>query len=172
MTSGDLTLQREPPPSQPPESDFDLDSLLSDLTSFNPSDVVASRKPVPPAPPPRRDTVNASPSHRSPSHSSHSSHSTPVHNHATPTPPRYIIYHTLHHTHSCHHIPSTPGHTPNRGPPPPTRARPPMVRAQTEDAVERPHPQGLPRSHSITSPSHERAIEQGQIPLTTSDLYM
>ena len=76
-----LQTQREEPRPPPPDQDFDLDSLLSDLTSFNPSETVAARNPPPP--PPRRDFP-----HASPSHSSHSSRSTPVHNHSTPTPPR------------------------------------------------------------------------------------
>ena len=143
--------QRDEPPPPPPESDFDLDSLLSDLTSFNPSAAVAARNPPPP--PPRQDRL-----HPSPSHSSHSSHSTPVHNHhSTPTPPRYVL-HSLSQQCVYHCNPSTPGHAP----PPPTRAKPQMLRSNTEEMMEdNPHPPTHPRSHSITSPSHERHIEQG-----------
>jgi hypothetical protein len=125
-------LQREDPRPPPPDQDFDLDSLLLDLTSFNPSETVAARNPPPP--PPRRDFPQASPSH-----SSHSSHSTPVHNHSTPTPP------------------STPGH--GSGIP---HSRPPQIlRSNTEDFIERPRPQASSRSRSISSPTHERPIEQG-----------
>ena len=97
-------LLQAPQPPKAPEQDFDLDSLLTDLTSFNPSDVVAATHPqtdieVQPeqvaVPPPQQTPSPAtyspamySPATRSPAHVP-SPHITPVHNHSadTYTPP-------------------------------------------------------------------------------------
>ena len=91
------------PPKPSQEQDAELDLLLSDLTSFNPSEVVAETHPPPKAPSPQPQPKPSPPLMRGgpPSSSPPSSaHSTPKHNHMgsqpTPTPP------------------STPGHTPIR----------------------------------------------------------
>lgn len=91
------------PPKPSQEQDAELDLLLSDLTSFNPSEVVAETHPPPKAPSPQPQPKPSPPMMRGgpPSSSTPSSaHSTPKHNHMgsqpTPTPP------------------STPGHTPIR----------------------------------------------------------
>ena len=116
-------------PLQDPD-DFDLDSLLNDLTSFNPDEVVASTHPpppplatvavqqaqAPPTPPPQQQhkfpTPQPSPAHqqRSPAHQQRS----PAHQ----RPPGQV---TPNHTSSGSSMsgptptpPSTPGHTPQR----------------------------------------------------------
>ena len=97
MGRGDLCDSPPPQPPVPsrkaPESDFDLDSLLSDLNSFNPSDVVAATHPSASSTPPMSHTPEQPSPHPSPAHHPHPassmppSHTTPVHNHTTPTPP-------------------------------------------------------------------------------------
>lgn len=102
-----MILHHDPLPPAPPkpsqEQDAELDLLLSDLTSFNPSEVVAETHPPPKPPSPQPQPKPSPPMMRAgpPSSSTTSSaQSTPKHNHMgsqpTPTPP------------------STPGHTPIR----------------------------------------------------------
>ena len=117
------------PPKPSQEQDAELDELLSDLTSFNPSAVVAETHP-PPKPPSPVPQPRLSPPMRSGYSSTPSSaHSTPQHNHMmasqpTPTPP------------------STPGHMPPR----------------SYTQVERQSSSGelRPRTHSETSPARSK----------------
>lgn len=132
------------PPRKAPESDFDLDSLLSDLSSFDPSDVVASTHPsvssTPPITPAHTHTPEqpTQPSPRpSPAHypqprttsSTPPSQTTPVHNHTGPTPPH------------------TPGHAP----------APHVQRSYTEVDRDRPRRtsehEGFQRSYSESRPN-------------------
>ena len=128
-----------PPPRKTPESDFDLDSLLSDLSSFDPSDVVAATHPstssTPPITPAHTHTPEQPSPHPSPAHypqprttsSTPPSHTTPVHNHTAPTPPH------------------TPGHGPL------------VARSYTEVDRDRPRRtsehEGFHRSYSESRPS-------------------
>ncbi len=127
--------------------DFDLDSLLSDLTSFDPTSVVAKSHPPPPPqqrsdPAPQPVVADTPPHMRTPERRGNSSaRSTPQHQPSqqgfvepSPTPP------------------STPGTTPSHGP----------ARSQTQvDRNYQPKrdmgPEVILRSHTqAVSPEHKR----------------
>ena len=156
------------PARKAPESDFDLDSLLSDLSSFNPSDVVAATHPSTSSTPPTSHTPEQPSPHPSPAHYPHPasavspsyptqpmppSHTAqPMYNHTTPTPP---------HT-PAHMSQASPAHVPHRSPAHVPQGSPvhypqPVPRSYTEVDRERPQrvsqQEGLNRSYSE---SHHR----------------
>ena len=152
------------PPRKAPESDFDLDSLLSDLNSFNPSDVVAATHPSTSSTPPMSHTPEQPSPYPSPAHHPHPassmppSHTTPVHNHTTPTPP-----YTPAHMSQPPPAQGSPAHMPHGSP-----GHHPQVVPRSYTEVDRERPQrvsqqeGLNRSYSESRPREADASMSGR----------
>lgn len=85
----DLWFTQLPEAPKPIDTDFDLDSLLSDLTSFDPSSVVAASHPQPtfPATPPQLSTPVRSESSSAQSTPQHGARAQHTSFEPSPTPP-------------------------------------------------------------------------------------